>query len=74
MVQVTEKNNVYSFIIKGKEMEVFFAEDGAIEVYETKNPGTTGFIFEDQKKFNVFVNSLTDIISRRLGGNKFESA
>lgn len=73
MVQISEKDNTYRFTIKGKDLEVFFADDGAIELYELKNPSTTGFIFEDSKRFNVFINSLTDILSRRQEGEKFES-
>lgn len=47
--------------VKGKEIEVFFAEDGFIEVYDISDPGHTGFIFKDLKQFNMFINYMTDI-------------
>jgi len=49
------------FMVKGKVIEVFFALDGQIEVYEKKNPGKTGFIFNDERELNSFINGLTDI-------------
>lgn len=47
--------------VKGKEIEIFFADDGHIEVYELKDPAHTGFIFEDNRQFNMFINYMTDI-------------
>ena len=47
--------------VKGKKLEVFFAEDGHIEVYEEEDPGHTGFIFKDLKQFNMFINYITDV-------------
>ena len=53
---------VVPFVIKGKKFEVFLAEDGAIEIYENEDPGHTGFVFEDKKRVNLFLNALTDIM------------
>lgn len=50
--------------IRGKVLEIFFAEDGHIELYEVENPGKTGFIFDDLKELYSFVNSLTDVIEQ----------
>jgi hypothetical protein len=47
--------------VKGKEIEIFFADDGHIEVYELKDPTYTGFIFDDMRQFNMFINYMTDI-------------
>jgi hypothetical protein len=58
-------NSSYNFGIKGKEYEVFYTEQGTIEIYEVKNPGKTGFIFEDKKVFNLFINSMTDVASKQ---------
>ena len=59
-----EKDNTFIFSVKTKEYEVFFADDGQVEVYETKNPEKTGFIFSNTKKFIIFINMLTDIMER----------
>ena len=56
-----ERIRTIPFSVKSKDYEVFFAEDGAIEVYEKNDPGSTGFIFEDRKRFNLFLNILTDV-------------
>jgi len=50
MVEKTNKQT-YSFTIRGIGYEVFFAQNEAIELYETKSPSTTGFIFENKKVF-----------------------
>ena len=42
---------------------MYYTEDGAVELYETKDPGKTGFIFQNTKSLNLFVNSLTDVIT-----------
>ena len=60
------KLNSRQFSIKQKKFEVFFAEDEHIEIYEVSNPGSTGFIFDDQKAFNVFINSITDISEAKI--------
>jgi len=52
---------IEKFTIKGKQYEAFFAEDGQVEIYEEKNP-KNGFIFEDIKRFILFVNCCTDIL------------
>lgn len=56
------ENKTIPFVIKGKCFEVFLAEDGAVEIYEKENPGYTGFVFEDKKKVNLFLNAFTDIM------------
>jgi hypothetical protein len=60
------KDGFYSFAIKGKEYEVFFAEDKHVELYEVQNPGKTGFIFSDLKQLNLFINNMTDIAEIEL--------
>ncbi len=59
------KDGANSFAIKGKEYEIFFANDGHIEIYEIKNPSKTGFIFSDLKNFVLFINNITDIAEIR---------
>ena len=54
------------FNVRTTEYEVFLARDGQIEIYETKNPGKTGFIFPDKKRFIVFLNLLTDVAERHM--------
>lgn len=55
--------------VKGKEIEIFFAEDGHIEIYEKEDPGHTGFIFNNIKEFNIFINYMNDIGEEyNLGG------
>jgi len=54
------------FSIKGKDYEIFFAEIGHVEVYETDNPGKTGFIFPDLKSLILFINNITDIAESKL--------
>ena len=68
-------SNKYKFNVRQVEYEVFFADDGQIELYETKNPGKTGFVFSDKKKFVVFINMLTDVADRmtELFGENNES-
>lgn len=56
------------FSVKGTEYEVFFGKDGHVEICEIDNPGKTGFIFEDIKNFNSFINSITDIAEKNNEG------
>jgi hypothetical protein len=57
-------SNKYKFNVRQVEYEVFFADDGQIEIYEAKNPEKTGFFFSDKKKFVIFINMLTDVADR----------
>lgn len=59
----------YTFSIKEKKYEIFFAEDEHIEIYEKNNPSSTGFIFDNMKKFILFVNFFTDIIEKKAMEN-----
>jgi hypothetical protein len=59
-------NGAHKFSIKGKDYEVFFAEDGQTEVYEMKDPGKTGFFFPNLKNLILFINNLTDIAEGQL--------
>lgn len=52
--------NKAKIIVDNREIEFFQAEDGHIEIYNSKNP-VEGFMFSDIKKFVLFVNKLTDI-------------
>ena len=45
-----KNDDVYNFSSSGTKYKIFFAEDGHIEIYEEKNPGKTGFIFDDITK------------------------
>ncbi|HUS49740.1 MAG TPA: hypothetical protein VMZ91_06215 [Candidatus Paceibacterota bacterium] len=56
----------HKFSIKGTEYELFFAEDGQVEVCESKNPGKTGFFFSDVKSFTLFINDITDLASEEM--------
>jgi hypothetical protein len=53
--------NSFNFKVGNKHHEVFFADDGHIEIYEVENPGKTGYFFNDIKELNFFINSLSDI-------------
>jgi len=61
-----KNDDVYNFSSSGTKYEIFFAEDGHIEIYEEKNPGKTGFIFDDIRKISFFINTITDIIEKRI--------
>jgi len=54
----------FGFPIKKKNIKVFIAKDGFIEVYEKKNPGKTGFYLENIKELNLLINGLTDIAEK----------
>lgn len=49
------------FTVKNRLIEVFFALDGHIEIYDKDKPTNTGFIFNDKKELFSFINGLTDI-------------
>ncbi len=51
----------HKFQVKGRTIEVFFAKDGQVEIYESMNPTKTGFILENIRALNMFINGLTDI-------------
>ena len=57
--------NTYSFAVGKNKYEVFFANDGFIEIYDIEDPGHTGFYFKDTKKFNMFINTVTDILEKK---------
>ena len=54
------------FKINNKTFEVFIAEDKAIEIYEEDDPAHTGFIFNNKKEIILFINNLSDIISKEF--------
>lgn len=58
-----KNNQVTTFKAKEKEYEIFFAEDGFIELYEKNNP-REGFYFESKKQLMMFINTLTDILEK----------
>ena len=74
MLQIEEKDGTFNFVIKGELYEVFFANDGFIEIYEINNPAETGFIFDDKKNLILFINALTDIISRKQEEEKYNES
>ena len=59
-------DNTYTFSIKKNNYEIFFAKDGNIEIYDFDDPNHTGFVFEDIKKINIFINTVTDILEKKL--------
>lgn len=58
------------FAIKSKKFEVYFCANEQIELYELDNPGKTGFIFDNLKDFNMFINSITDISEKYMMENE----
>jgi len=64
MVKQINKDT-YSFLVKNKKIELFYAEDGHVEICDIDDPFHTGFIFEDDKKLSIFINTITDIIEKR---------
>lgn len=58
-------DNTYTFTLNKDKYEIFFADDGYIEIYDTNNPINTGFIFENIKKFIIFINTITDIMEKK---------
>ncbi len=58
--------DLMNFSVKSKEYEMFFAKDGHVEIYAVEDPGHTGFIFDEVKQFVLFINTLTDVLERKL--------
>lgn len=56
-------NQTVAFKAKNREFEIFFAEDGFIELYDKDNP-SEGFYFKDRKSLLVFVNTITDVLEK----------
>jgi len=46
--------------IDSVEYEIFQADNGRVEIYNTKKP-VEGFMFSDIKRFVLFINKITDI-------------
>lgn len=63
-------DNEIDFTVKGIKYGIFFAEDGCIEVYEMENPSKTGFIFPDRKSAILFINTITDILEKKMNKEK----
>ena len=57
------EDQVTSFRAKNREYELFFADDGFIELYDSNNPNE-GFYFKDRKELVVFMNTLTDVLEK----------
>ena len=49
---------------RNKKYELFYAEDGHVELYELKDP-SNGFIFNDEKEMILFINSITDHLEKK---------
>jgi hypothetical protein len=64
--------NTITFSMKGKIYELFAAKDGFIELYEGKNPGKTGFLFQNKQDLTMMVNLLTDILEQNMLEEKNE--
>lgn len=58
------------FKIKNKRFEIYFCANDQVEIYELNDPRKTGFIFDNLKDFNMFVNSITDIAEERIMENE----
>ena len=54
------------FKINNKVYEVFITKDKSVEIYEEKDPAHTGFIFNNKKEIILFINNLSDIISKEF--------
>lgn len=52
-----------NFKAKSRNYEIFFADDGFIELYDKDNP-KEGFYFNNKKDLVVFVNTLTDVLEK----------
>ena len=68
---IAQFNCVYNhmenkFKINNKVYGIFIAEDKAIEIYEEDDPAHTGFIFNNKKEIVLFINNLSDIISKEF--------
>ena len=55
-----------NFNINNIGYELFFSPEGFIEIYETDDPSKTGFIFDSRKDFIMFVNTITDVLERKI--------
>lgn len=44
--------------------ELFYGEDGHIELYDAENP-SNGFEFNNEKELNLFINSVTDHLEKK---------
>lgn len=66
-----DKNQVTNFRVKNRDFEVFFAEDGAVELYDKDNP-RDGFIFSDRKNLVMFINTLSDVVEKKQMENDWE--
>ena len=69
---ITRNGSEYTFNANKVNYEVEVLDNGSIEVYEADNPGSTGFILDNIKHFNMFINMLTDI-AKDLESDKYES-
>jgi len=56
-------DQVITFKAKNREYELFFADDGFIELYDKDNP-SEGFYFQNKKDLFIFVNTITDVLER----------
>lgn len=66
-----DKTQVANFRVKNREFEVFFSQDGAVELYDKDNP-RDGFIFSDRKNLVMFINTLSDVIEKKQMENDWE--
>ena len=71
-MMITKKGNDYTFMANKVNYEVEVLDNGSIEIYETDDPGSTGFVLDNTKHFNMFINMLTDI-AKDLESDKYES-
>lgn len=58
-----DNQQALNFKARDIDYEIFFAEDGAIELYEKDNP-KEGMFFTDKKHLLMFVNTLTDVLEK----------
>jgi hypothetical protein len=65
-MKISEENNgIYFFIEENKKVNVFYYDNGAIELYEEEDPTHTGHYFENINSFFLYINNITEI-ARKL--------
>lgn len=49
---------------RNKKYELFYGEDGHIELYEQEDP-SNGFFFDSEKDMYLFINSVVDHLEKK---------
>ena len=56
-----------NFKVKQRKFEVYFCEDGFVELYDIADPAQQGFTFEDKSSLFTFLNRLQDLLESQEG-------